>query len=85
MKKALHSIIKITLILMCLLPFYTASAQTNCQAPIADPASNITSTSAMLTWTIPGGSLAPNFSLIYRKLIPAGSPWVNILGIGPFY
>ncbi len=85
MKKALQSVIKITLILMCLLPFANASAQTNCQTPIADPASNITSTSAMLTWTIPGGSLAPSFNLIYRKLIPAGSPWVNIVGIGPFY
>ncbi|MBK9637336.1 MAG: fibronectin type III domain-containing protein [Bacteroidetes bacterium] len=85
MKKALQSFIKITLILMSFLPFYNAIAQTNCIAPVANPATNITTNSATLHWTISGTSTNTNILLRYRTLSIAGSPWVNITTGGVSY
>jgi hypothetical protein len=85
MKKALNAIIKITLILICLLPFSNASAQTICPAPGAIPATFITSTSATLNWTISGTGTNPSFILQYRNLSTAGSPWVTVTTNGISY
>lgn len=78
MKKALQSFIKVTLILMSLLPLYNASAQTTCTAPVANAATNITTNSATASWTISGTTTNTNILLRYRTVTAAGSPWVNI-------
>ena len=85
MKKALQSLIKITLILIGLLPFHNAISQTNCIAPVATPATNITSNSATLNWTISGTSANTNILIQYRVLNGAGNPWISITAGGLTY
>lgn len=82
MKKALHSLIKITLILIGLLPFYNTIAQTNCPAPVATSATNITSNSATLHWTLNSSGVNTAILIQYRSLSATGSPWINISSSG---
>ncbi|MBK7965844.1 MAG: fibronectin type III domain-containing protein [Bacteroidetes bacterium] len=85
MKTTIKILFKIALVLMSFLPFYSAIAQTNCQAPVANPATNITSNSATLSWTISGTSLNTNILIRYRLINAAGSPWDTIPSGGVSY
>lgn len=85
MKKALQSFIKITLILMSLLPYNNSIAQTNCVAPVANSATNVTTNSATLSWTITGTSANTNILIRYRILSLLVNPWDTITTGGVSY
>lgn len=85
MKKVQSAFIKITLILMSLLPLRSTLAQTNCPAPVANPATNITSNAATLNWTLAGTISNTNILVRYRTLTAAGSPWDTITTGGVSY
>jgi hypothetical protein len=77
--KSIHkSLLKIALILLSFLPFCNATAQINCPAPVAGAATNITSSSATLNWTL-AGTITNNSILVrYRPITVAGAPWDTV-------
>jgi Secretion system C-terminal sorting domain/Fibronectin type III domain len=85
MKTMIKSLFKIALVLMSFLPCYRAIAQTNCVAPVANPATNITSNSATLNWTLAGTGANTNILIRFRSITAAGSPWDTVPTGGVIY
>lgn len=81
----IKSLFKIGLVLMSFLPCYRAIAQTNCVAPVANPATNITTNSATLNWTLAGSGANTNILIRYRSITAAGSPWDTVPTGGVLY
>ncbi len=78
MKKKLL-LTRMTVFLFSLLLWCSSgSAQTNCPAPVALPAANITASSATLDWTL-NGSNPIGFTSRYRIISVPNSPWVTLI------